>query len=75
MSDDIAAYIRKRANNALPERIVNELAEKLKRKSLSSEELDKIIDLTVETYLSSLVEPGEPIGTVTAQSIGEPGTQ
>ncbi|MEM1749280.1 MAG: DNA-directed RNA polymerase subunit A'', partial [Sulfolobales archaeon] len=26
-------------------------------------------------YLNALVEPGEPIGTVAAQSVGEPGTQ
>jgi DNA-directed RNA polymerase subunit A" len=35
----------------------------------------KILDSVEDAYLRSLVEPGEAIGTVAAQSIGEPGTQ
>ncbi len=42
---------------------------------LSDRELAAIIDDCVRTYLQSLVDPGEPVGTVAAQSIGEPGTQ
>ncbi|MGB9785159.1 MAG: DNA-directed RNA polymerase subunit A'' [Fervidicoccaceae archaeon] len=75
MNIDIIEKINERSKGILPERIVKELAEKLKGKNVTEEEFNKIIDLTIETYLNSLVEPGEPIGTVTAQSIGEPGTQ
>lgn len=75
MNKDILELIKERSNGVLPDRIVKELAEKLKEKNVTEEEIKKITDLTVETYLNSLVEPGEPIGTVTAQSIGEPGTQ
>jgi DNA-directed RNA polymerase subunit A" len=67
--------IVKKAGDKLPPRIVEELAEKLKDKKVSEEELERIIDLAIETYENSLIDPGEPIGTVTAQSIGEPGTQ
>ena len=42
---------------------------------MSDSELAAIIDDCVRTYLYSLVDPGEPVGTVAAQSIGEPGTQ
>jgi DNA-directed RNA polymerase subunit A" len=42
---------------------------------LTEQEINEIVDLTIQTYLSSIVDPGEPVGTVTAQSIGEPGTQ
>lgn len=42
---------------------------------LSDYELAAIVDDCVRTYLHSLVDPGEPVGTVAAQSIGEPGTQ
>ena len=35
----------------------------------------KILNSVEDAYLRSLVEPGEAIGTVAAQSIGEPGTQ
>jgi len=75
MSEEILKVISEKANGILPERIINELIEKLKGKNVTEEEAKKIVDLTIETYLNSLVEPGEPIGTVTAQSIGEPGTQ
>jgi DNA-directed RNA polymerase subunit A" len=67
--------ITERAGEKLPPRIIEELAEKLKDKKVSEEELERIIDLSIKTYENSLIDPGEPIGTVTAQSIGEPGTQ
>lgn len=38
----------------------------------SIEELMKLLNLK---YLSSLVDPGEAVGVVAAQSIGEPSTQ
>jgi DNA-directed RNA polymerase subunit A" len=34
-----------------------------------------VIDTVVRNYDFSLVEPGEAVGTIAAQSIGEPGTQ
>ncbi|UCE13780.1 MAG: DNA-directed RNA polymerase subunit A'' [Candidatus Heimdallarchaeota archaeon] len=42
---------------------------------LSKKAVNKILDSVEDAYLRSLVEPGEAIGTVAAQSIGEPGTQ
>lgn len=72
----IEEIVRRKTENVLPERIIQELIEKLSsRKSLTEQDVNEIVDLTVQTYLSSMVDPGEPVGTVTAQSIGEPGTQ
>ena len=59
----------------LPKKIKDELVSKLTAQEFSRDEIIKIIDLAAEQYLTSLIEPGEAIGTVTAQSIGEPGTQ
>ncbi|MHA2237585.1 MAG: DNA-directed RNA polymerase subunit A'', partial [Candidatus Hodarchaeales archaeon] len=42
---------------------------------LNEKKVRKILDSVEDAYLRSLVEPGEAIGTVAAQSIGEPGTQ
>ena len=42
---------------------------------LNKKVVKKILDSVEDAYLRSLVEPGEAIGTVAAQSIGEPGTQ
>ncbi|MGC9010043.1 MAG: DNA-directed RNA polymerase subunit A'' [Sulfolobales archaeon] len=59
----------------LPKKVKDELVSKLTAQEFSRDEIIKIIDLAAEQYLTSLIEPGEAIGTVTAQSIGEPGTQ
>lgn len=59
----------------LPKKIVDDLVTKLSSREFSREEIEKIIELAREQYLTSLIEPGEAIGSVTAQSIGEPGTQ
>jgi DNA-directed RNA polymerase subunit A" len=42
---------------------------------LNKQIVRRILDSVEDAYLRSLVEPGEAIGTVAAQSIGEPGTQ
>lgn len=75
--EEVEGLIRSRAGLALPEKALRELAEKLhaKRKLLTKEELGRIVDLAIATYEASIVDPGEPVGTVAAQSIGEPGTQ
>ncbi|MFX0173008.1 MAG: DNA-directed RNA polymerase subunit A'' [Candidatus Hodarchaeota archaeon] len=43
--------------------------------NLNEKTVSNILDSVEDAYLRSLVEPGEAIGTVAAQSIGEPGTQ
>ena len=67
------------AKEVLPEGIYLELVTSLfrinTRIELSDDELRAIRDDVVRTYLRSIVDPGEPVGTVAAQSIGEPGTQ
>ncbi|UCE11851.1 MAG: DNA-directed RNA polymerase subunit A'' [Candidatus Thorarchaeota archaeon] len=59
----------------LPPRVLEELQEKVKNLELTKREFDLICDDVIESYERSLVEPGEAVGTVAAQSIGEPGTQ
>ena len=60
----------------IPESIIEELREKVEKiPNLTPEEMDEIIDLLIKEYHNALVEPGEAVGTVAAQSIGEPSTQ
>lgn len=63
----------------VPEAIYEELLRKLSAEvvetGVTEEEIAEIVDMAVKTYQESLVHPGEPVGTVAAQSIGEPGTQ
>jgi len=75
MDSVIEKVVMEKGSKVLPESILKELIEKLKKRNVTEEEAKKIVELVIEVYQNSLVEPGEPIGTVTAQSIGEPGTQ
>jgi len=67
------------AKQRLPKRIYEELEMKLRETTskygLTPEEAKKIIEYVLQEYDNSLIEPAEPVGTVAAQSIGEPGTQ
>ncbi|HDN81961.1 MAG TPA: DNA-directed RNA polymerase subunit A'', partial [Methanomicrobia archaeon] len=64
---------------SLPLSIKNELKNKLikvnRKQKLPDKIVKNIINETIQQYEYSLVEPGEAVGTVAAQSIGEPGTQ
>jgi len=42
---------------------------------LSKEEFDAVVDMIIDGFNKALVEPGEMVGIVAAQSIGEPMTQ
>lgn len=55
--------------------LVDELRSELKLQEITKTGVDQAVDMVVRNYDSSLVEPGEAVGTVAAQSIGEPGTQ
>ena len=59
----------------IKEELYNKLVEYNKRYKLKKAEVEAIIEDAIGEYKRTLVEPGEPIGTVAAQSIGEPSTQ
>ena len=52
-----------------------ELVKVAKQKTITHEKLNQIFEEVKKAYQRSWVEPGEPVGIVAAQSIGEPGTQ
>jgi len=59
----------------LPRRIIDELRNKSANKPLNREQFVELIKILVNEYYKMLVDPGEAIGIVTAQSVGEPSTQ
>ncbi|MCE4621394.1 MAG: DNA-directed RNA polymerase subunit A'' [Desulfurococcales archaeon] len=68
--------VLKAAREILPPKLYVELVERLnKEKDLTEKEKIAVVEETVREYLARMVQPGEPVGTVAAQSIGEPGTQ
>ena len=71
-------YIKKRlksVKNQLTPMLMNQLKQSLAKAGLTSKGVNKAVVLTAEQYKKALMEPGEAVGIVAAQSIGEPGTQ
>ncbi len=58
----------------LPEKVLGELKDALPAK-ISQKNLKAVLSLAAEEYRNMCVEPGEAVGLVGAESIGEPGTQ
>src|SRR5437660_195913 len=54
---------------------LNKLRQTLQNAKLTKTGVDEAVAGTIENYKQALVEPGEAAGIVSAQSIGEPGTQ
>jgi DNA-directed RNA polymerase subunit A" len=59
----------------LPAKVLEELGQELSHVEVTEEEFEKIISEVKRRYEYSLVEPGEAVGIVAAQSMGEPSTQ
>ncbi len=59
----------------LPKNIMKTLKEDAIKAGVTKKELEEIIERLLESYQYALVEPCEAVGVVSAQSIGEPGTQ
>ncbi|MGQ9544360.1 MAG: DNA-directed RNA polymerase subunit A' [Candidatus Bathycorpusculaceae bacterium] len=73
-----AEYIKERleeVKDQLTPLLIEELKQSLAKAKLSKSGVDRAIKLTVEHYKRALMEPGEAVGIIAAQSIGEPGTQ
>jgi DNA-directed RNA polymerase subunit A' len=71
-------YIEKRlqeVEDQLTPLLTSELRTELTQNKLTRKAVDQAISLTLENYKKALVEPGEAVGIVAAQSMGEPGTQ
>ena len=69
MADTISEY-----EDRLPPKIIEELRSNLP-KGISDTKMKKILEATCEEYRNARVVPGEAVGLIAAESIGEPGTQ
>jgi DNA-directed RNA polymerase subunit A" len=59
----------------VPDTVYDELKSELKGKKLTKSQLEQIIKEIINSYEFAQIDPGSAVGTVAAQSIGEPGTQ
>ncbi|PSP97227.1 DNA-directed RNA polymerase subunit A [Halobacteriales archaeon QS_4_70_19] len=72
VSDDVEAIVE---DTDLPRRLKNEVYEAVESRDVPLEKVDEIAQAVESRYLETRVDPLDPVGTVSAQSIGEPGTQ
>ena len=59
----------------MPLSIMRDIDSRVEKYKLNEKEKQKLIQNIEEKYSSALVEPGEAVGIIAAQSIGEPGIQ
>ena len=72
------AYIEKKVDDVerdLTPSLTQQLKASLLERKLTRKGVDEAIKEAVKNYRKSMIEPGEAAGIVSAQSIGEPGTQ
>ena len=73
LADDVAAPID---GSELPERLRREIRETVTaRNDVDVDHVEQIVEAVESQYRETRVDPLDPVGTVSAQSIGEPGTQ
>ncbi len=59
----------------LPRSLLEETAGKIEEEGIDEEDYELVLDLIQERFENRKIDPKESIGIVSAQSIGEPGTQ
>jgi len=72
--EKVKKFVEKK-NLEFPEKLILEMARGVEEKQLDDDELNELINRAHRAYERAKVEEGEAVGTVAAQSVGEPGTQ
>ncbi|MBD3254143.1 MAG: DNA-directed RNA polymerase subunit A'' [Candidatus Lokiarchaeota archaeon] len=61
--------------DGIPKDLIETIKNKIKDEDLEEEQLEYLLNKIYINFNNAVVETSEPVGTVAAQSIGEPGTQ
>ncbi|MBX0295391.1 DNA-directed RNA polymerase subunit A'' [Haloarcula nitratireducens] len=72
VTEDIEAVVE---DTELPRRLKDEVYSSIEARDVTVAEADEIAQAVETRYMNTRVDPLDPVGTVSAQSIGEPGTQ
>ncbi len=72
VSDDVVALVE---DTDLPRRLRDRVYETIADREPTLEQAADIAEAVEAKYLDTRIDPLDPVGTVSAQSIGEPGTQ
>ena len=74
-SKEEVSQLAKKYTKTFNPRLRNLVTEALENAKLSKDGIEKVCKKGLDLYNKTKVEPGQAVGIVTAQSIGEPGTQ
>ncbi|WP_255194004.1 DNA-directed RNA polymerase subunit A'' [Natronobeatus ordinarius] len=72
VDDDVIALVE---DTELPLRLRERVYETIEEREPTLEQTDEIVRAVESQYIETRIDPLDPVGTVSAQSIGEPGTQ
>jgi DNA-directed RNA polymerase subunit A" len=61
--------------DGIPDDLIEKIRNRIKDEKLELEQLEYLLNKIYINFNNAIVETSEPVGTVAAQSIGEPGTQ
>ena len=61
--------------DGIPLDLIEKIRDRIKDEDLEEEQLEYLLNKIYINFHNAIVESSEPVGTVAAQSIGEPGTQ
>ncbi len=59
----------------LPEKVLEKIFKEASERKLGEKEIKKVVEAACREYERNVVQSGEAVGIVAAQSLGEPGTQ
>ena len=59
----------------LPQKLLDEVKREVEAHNLKGDQVKRVLDRVRTEFENAMISPGEAIGIVTAESIGEPGTQ
>jgi DNA-directed RNA polymerase subunit A" len=76
-SKKLEEKLKELQDDGIPDHLIESIREKIEseEETLEEEQLDYFLNKVFINYMNAIVETSEPVGTVAAQSIGEPGTQ
>ncbi len=67
--------LKELTEDGIPDDLIIKIRNRIKDEELEEEQLEYLLNKIYVNYNNAVVETNEPVGTVAAQSIGEPGTQ
>ncbi|MCS7146025.1 MAG: DNA-directed RNA polymerase subunit A' [Nitrososphaerota archaeon] len=74
-SNDVVKEVAKRYEGLMPPSVVQELSDACLKLKVPRDALERVFSTAYRVYLQSMIESGDPVGIIAAQSLGEPGTQ